>query len=140
MDFVLKRNLFLSVFDTEIILKTSFLDILYRKEWFLGQKIEVWNWVKNWHFRKGLVHWFFQKSNFCYRCFSQKLFQKRSFVDILDRKQSFLDQKIEVLKRAKKLTFPKGLVHVFCPNIEVLVIGVFYRNLEKTVFYIVEGK
>ena len=160
------------------------MDILYRKEWFLEQKIEVWNWVKNWHFRKGLVHWFFQKSNFCCRCFSQKLFQKRSFFDIVDRNQSFLDQKVEVLTRAKKwtffkgvcpwilsknqtssyrcflhklcqkkslfdilnrkqsfldqkievlkgqkkLTFPKGLVHEFCPNIELFVIGVFYRN------------
>ena len=60
--------------------------------------------------------------------FLQKSCQKKSLFDILNRKQSFLDQKIEVLKRAKKLTFPKGLDHEFCPNIEVFVIGVFYRN------------
>lgn len=64
--------------------------------------------------------------------FLQKLCQKKSLFDILNRKQSFLDQ---------KLSFPKGLDHEFCPNIEVFVIGVFTEiNLEKTVFYIVEGK
>ena len=92
-------------------------------------------------FLKGLSMDFVQKSNFLlWLFFYRNHVIKKSLFDILNRKQSFLDQKIEVLKRAKKLTFPKGLVHEFCPNIEVLVIGVFYRNLEKTVFYIVEGK
>ena len=109
--------------------KRSFLDILYRKEWFLEQKIEVWNWVKNWHFRKGLVHWFFQKSNFCYRCFSQKLFQKRSFFDIVDRKQSFLYQKNWSSNKSQKSGhFLKGFVHGFCPKIKLSLIVVFYRN------------
>ena len=31
--------------------------------------------------------------------------QKKSFFDILEKKKSFLDPKIEVLTRAKKLTF-----------------------------------
>ena len=46
----------------------------------------------------------------------------------MERKQSFLEKKFEVLKRAKKWTFEKGLVHGFCPKIELSVIAVFYRN------------
>ena len=81
------------------------------------------------NFLKGLSMDFVQKSNFLLGLFFlQKSCHKKSLFDILNRKQSFLDQEIEVLKRAKKLTFPKGLDHEFCPNIEVFVIGVFYRN------------
>ena len=51
-----------------------------------------------------------QKSKFrFYRCFSVKLWQKTSFFDIYERKQLFLDQKIEVLTRPKKVTFFKGV-------------------------------
>ena len=54
-----------------------------------------------WAFSKGVTPWILSKNRiFYYCCFSQKLFQKRSFFDILDRKQPLLDQKIEVLKRA----------------------------------------
>ena len=34
---------------------------------------------------------------------------KKTFLDILNRKQSFQDQKIEVLTRAKKWIFSKGV-------------------------------
>ena len=34
--------------------------------------------------------------------FLQKICQRKSFLDILDRKQSFKEQKIEGLRRAKK--------------------------------------
>ena len=73
---------------------------------------------KNWSFKKsqkltlskGVNPWILYKNrNFSYGCFSQKLCQKRSFFDILDRKQSFWDQKMEVLTRAKKFTFLKGV-------------------------------
>ena len=57
-------------------------------------------------FRKGLVRGLCPKNrNFSYRCFLQKICQRKSFLDILDRKQSFKEQKIEVLPRAKKLPF-----------------------------------
>ena len=71
---------------------------------------------------------FVQKSKFFYCCLSQELCQKRSFLDILNRKQSFLDQKIEVLTRTKKWTFLKGLVHGFCPKIEFFLICFFHRK------------
>ena len=35
--------------------------------------------------------------------------EKKSFLNILNRKQAFLDQKIEVLKRTEKWTFFKGV-------------------------------
>ena len=50
-----------------------------------------------------------EKSKLFYRCFSPKLCQKTSFLDIYERKQFFLDQKIEVLTRAKKWTFFEGV-------------------------------
>ena len=46
----------------------------------------------------------------------------------MDRKQSFLDQKIKVLTRAKYGHFPKELVHGFCPKIELSLIALFHRQ------------
>ena len=58
---------------------------------------------------KGVSPWFlWENRTFSYFSFSQKLCQKRSFFDILRRKHSFLDQKIEVLPSAKKWTFFEG--------------------------------
>ena len=69
---------------------------------------------------KGVSPWILSKNRtFSYRCFLQKLCQKRSFFDILERKQSFVDQNIEVLTRAK---------NGFCPKIELSLIAVFHRN------------
>ena len=48
--------------------------------------------------------------------------------DILERKQSFLDEKIEVLTGPKNGHFLKGFVHGFCRNFELSLIGVFHRN------------
>ena len=61
---------------------------------------------------KGVSPWILSKNRtFSYRFFLQKLCEKKSFFDILDRKQSFYDQKIEVLTTAIKWTFFKGV----CP-------------------------
>ena len=35
---------------------------------------------------------------------------------------------IQVLRRAKKWTFVKGLVQGFCQKIELFLIGVFHKN------------
>ena len=52
--------------------------------------------AKKWTFSKGVSPWiFFKNRTFSYRCVSQKLCQKGSFLDILNRTQSFLDQKIK---------------------------------------------
>ena len=66
--------------------------------------------AKKWTFSKGVSPWILSKNRtFSYRCFLQKLCQKRLFLDILNRKQSFLDQKIEILTKTKKWTFLKGV-------------------------------
>ena len=106
-------------------------DILERKQSFLDEKIEVLTRAKKWTYFKGVCPWILSKfRTFSYRRFLQKSYQKRSFFDILDRKESFLDQKIEVYKKGQKKNehFIRGLVHGFCPKIELFVIGVFYRN------------
>ena len=76
------------------------------------EKIEVLKRAKKWAFSKGVSPWIFSKNrDLFYGCFSQKSCQKWSFFDILDRKESFLDQKIEVYKKGKKKkwTFYKGV-------------------------------
>ena len=50
-----------------------------------------------------------KKSNLFLSLFSQKFCQKRLVLDIINRKQSFGDQKIEFLTWAKKWTFFKGV-------------------------------
>ena len=50
-----------------------------------------------------------QKRTFSYRLFLTKIMSEKIVFDILEKKkQLFLDQKIEVLTRAKKWTFFKG--------------------------------
>ena len=68
-------------------------------------------------------------------CCLRKLCQKRSFFDILDRKQGFKDQNIEVLNRAKKWTFSKGVSPLILSNMELLL-SVFFTEIisEKIVF------
>ena len=93
------------------------------------EKIQVLKKAEKWTFFQGVSPWILSKNRtFSYPCFTQKLCPKRSFLDILNRKQSFLDQKIKVLTRAKKWTFLKGLVHGLCPKIELFLICLFYRN------------
>ena len=54
-------------------------------------------------FFKGVTPWFLLKNGTFYEgCLFRKLDQKRSFFDILDSKECFLDQKSEVLKKFKK--------------------------------------
>ena len=97
-------------FSQKFCQKRSFFNILDRKQLFLDQKIEVLTRVKKWTVFKGVSPWILSKNRtFSYRCFSQKLYQKRSFFDILDRKQSFLDKKIDAFSRAKQWTFFKGV-------------------------------
>ena len=72
--------------------KTSFLILWKEKNDFKWKKIEVLKRAKKWTFFKGVSPWIFSKNRtFSYLCFSQKLCQKRSFLDTLDRKQSFVD-------------------------------------------------
>ena len=65
---------------------------------------------KKWTFSKGLVHGFCPKIGISLiAVFYRNYVRKKSVFDILDRKQSFYDQKVEFLTRAKKWTFFKGV-------------------------------
>ena len=50
-----------------------------------------------------------KKSNFFLWAFFTEIISENIVFDIVERKQSFLDQKIEVLRRAKKWSFFKGV-------------------------------
>ena len=74
------------------------------------EKIEVLKRAKKWTFSKGVSPWILSKNRtFSFSCFSRKLCHKKSFLNVLNKKQSFLDQKMEVLRGAKKWTFSKGV-------------------------------
>ena len=78
---------------------------------------------------------------FLYVLFKQKR-KKETFFNILDRKQSFLDLKNEVLKKSKNRHFEKGLVHGFCQKIDFFFHILFFeqRKTEQTFFDILDRK
>ena len=65
---------------------------------------------------------------FYYRCFSLKLCQKRSFFDIYEQNNDFKWKKLKFEKGPENGHFPKGLVHGFCPKIELSLFPVFHGN------------
>ena len=120
-------------FSQKLCQNRSFLDILSRNKSFWDQKIEVLKRTKKWNFPKGVSPWIlFKNRTFSYRCFSQKLSEKRSFLDIFNRKQSFWDHKIKFKQGPKNGHFFKELVHGFCPKIELFLIAIFPRNYVRT--------
>ena len=110
MDFVQKSNFSYLHFSQKSHQKRSFLILCKEKNDFKQEKLKFLKGSKNRHFLKGLVRGVLSKNRtFSYRSFLQKLCQKTPFLDVLNRKQSFLDQKIEILTRTKKWTFFKGV-------------------------------
>ena len=102
MNYVPKSKFFLWAFLTEILSENNVFDIVKKKNDFKGKKNKVLKRPKKWTFSKGVSPWILSKNRtFSYRCF----LQKTPFLDISNRKRSFLDQKIEILTRTKKWTF-----------------------------------
>ena len=129
-------------FSQKLCQKRSFFDILDRKQSFFDQTIEVLTGARKWTLFKPVSPWILSKNRtFSDRCFSQELCHKRSCFDILDRKQSFLDQKIEVLTRTKKWTSLKGLSMDFVAK-SIFLLSAFFTDIisEKIVCDIVERK
>ena len=61
-----------------------------KKRTILSGKIQVLERAKKWTFSKGVSPWIFSKNRtFSYRYFSQQLWQKKSFLHIVNRKHSF---------------------------------------------------
>ena len=111
MHFVQKSNLFISAFSTEIISEKIVFDILERKEWFLDQKIEVLTKAKKWTFLKGVSPCILsKKSNFFISAFFTEIISEKIVFVIVERKEWFLDQEMEVITKAKKWTFFKGVI------------------------------
>ena len=78
--------------------------MLFREEKTSFKKVQ-----KNRHFPKGLVHGFLAKDgHFSHWWFLGKSSQERSFFDIRDREESFLDKKGQLLISTKNREFPKG--------------------------------
>ena len=103
MRFVQKSNFFISAFFTEIILEKIVFDIVERKEWFLDLKIEVLTKAKKWTFFKGVSSCILSnKSNFFISAFFTEIISEKIVFDIVERKEWFLDQRIEVLRKVKK--------------------------------------
>ena len=68
--------------------KRLFLILWKEKNDFKGKKIKVLKSAKKLTFSKGVSPWILSKNRtFSDRCFSQKLCQKRSFFDIVERKE-----------------------------------------------------
>ena len=53
-----------------------------------------------------------------------------------------LDQKVNVLKGAKNRHFPKGIIHGFCPKIELFSFAFFgvINSQKKPFLYILDRK
>ena len=71
---------------------------------------------------------FVQKSNFFLLTFFTEIISENIVFDIVESKEWYLEEKIEVFKRPKNAHYLEGLVHVLCKNLEFFLIGVFCRN------------
>ena len=79
--------------------KRSFLDILNRKRSFLDQKIEILTRTKKWTFFKGVSPWIlFKNRTFSFLLFSQKFYQKTSFLILWKEKNEFKWKKFKFIK------------------------------------------
>ena len=85
-------------------------------------------------FSKGVSAWFLSKNWFFLRYFLGKLSQKSLLFDVLGRKEYFLHQKSEVLKKSKKSNFSKLLVHGFRQKIEFFFYGYFLGKIRQKRF------
>ena len=85
--------------------------------------------AKKWTLFKGVSPWILSKNRtFSHRCFSQKLCQKRSFLDILNRKQLFSDQKNWSFNKDQKMDFFKGVSPWILSKNRFFFICFFERN------------
>ena len=74
---------------------------------------------------------FYKNRIFFHGCFLDKLSQERSFFDVLDRKECFLNQKSKVFKKAKKSKFFKGVSPCFLSKNPIFSLCIFWTNQPK---------
>ena len=130
MVFVKKSRFFYTCILGKSSHKRSLYDILDRREWFLDRNSKVWNKCKKSKIFKGVSSWFLAKNRpFSHVRLFGKSSHKRSFFDILDRKECFLDRNINVWKKSKKSKICKGVSPWFLSKIDVFLMCVFLGNL-----------
>ena len=96
----------------------------------LGQKKEVLKNFSTSKFSKGVCPWILSKIELFiiyYVFWGGKSSKKRLFFGVLDKKESFLDQKKKVLKKYNR----------FCQKIDLFIVCVFWahRDREDRFFY-----
>ena len=116
--------------------KRSIFYILERKEWLLDQKKCGFKQPKNRKYFKGVSPSFLAKNWIFYQqSLFRKLDQKRSFFDILERKEWLLDPKKWSFKKSKKSKFFKGVSPWFLSKNRIFDQGNFLGKLShKTLF------
>ena len=89
LDETIIKKIFLFAFFTEILSENNVFDILERKE-----KIEVLTRTKKWTFFEGVSPWILSKNRtFSYLPFSQKFYQKTTFLIFWKEKNDFKRKK-----------------------------------------------
>ena len=123
--------------------KKHFLIFWIENKVFWTSKVKFSQSRKKSAFCKGVSPWFLSKNRpFPYIFFFSKKSKKKTFFDILDRKECFLDQKRKVLKNSKKSTFCKGVSPWFlCKNRPFSYKTLFEQKRKKEKFFdILDGK
>ena len=118
--------------------KDRFLKLWKEKNGFKGKKMKFQKRPKKWTFSKRVSPWILSKNRtFSYRRFSQNSYQERSFLILWKEKNDFKWKKLKFKQGPKNGHFLKGLVHGFCPKMELSLIAVFHRNyVRKDRFWI----
>ena len=123
--------------------KKHFLIFWIENKVFWTTKVKFSQSRKKSAFCKGVSLWFLSKNRpFPHIFFLSKKREKKTFFDILDRTECFLDQKRKVLKISKKSTFCKGVSQwFFCKN-RPFSCKIFLRQKRKkeTIFDILDRK
>ena len=79
---------------------------------------------------KGVSRWILSKNRtFSYQRISQESYRKRSFLILRKKKIDFKRKKLKFLKGPKNGHFGKGLVHGFCPKIEISLIAALFTEI-----------
>ena len=93
-------------------------------------------------FSKGVSAWIVSKNQtFSYRCLLQKLCQKKNRFSIFwIENNHFNTKKLKFQKGRKNGHFLRGLVHGFCPKIELFLFSVFHRNHIRKDRFLYRGK
>ena len=118
--------------------KRSFYKILCKKkkQSFLNQKTKVLTRAKKCTFFKGVSPWIFSKNRtFPNGHFSQKSYQKRAFLILWKEKNDIKRKNWSFKKGQKNRHFPKGLLHGFCPKIEISLILVFTIIMSENIVF-----